>query len=131
MLTDPYLRPLWQAVAIGQPPTLLWPRECFFDGDEPGAQLPATIEVAGRARILAYGPYLPLPSGQWRATVTLGFSPDIGRLPFIFEADTGTGVERGFFEVERGGIFTLELEFSSSRRAASRGDATDQPGLCS
>ena len=116
MLADPYLWPLWHAVAIGQTPTLLWPRECFFDGDEPGKQLPATIEVAGRARILAYGPYLPLPSGRWRAAITLGFSADIGRLPFIFEADTGTGVSRGFFEVEQGGIFTLDLALKSPIR---------------
>ena len=93
---------------------LAWPREAFLDGDAPGETLPATVEVAGRARILAYGPYLPLPAGDWHATAFLGFSPDIGRLPFILEADTGGAVARGFFEVERGGIFTLELEFQVS-----------------
>ena len=98
---------------VGQPPPLglAWPREAFLDGDAPGETLPATVEVAGRARILAYGPYLPLPAGPWHATAFLGFSPDIGRLPFILEADTGGAVARGFFEVERGGIFTLELDF--------------------
>ena len=83
------------------------PAKPFSTGDTPGETLPATVEVAGRARILAYGPYLPLPSGSWRATAFLGFSPDIGKLPFILEADTGGAVVRGLFEVERGGIFTL------------------------
>ena len=109
-LLQSYLEPLFAAPGQGTL-GLAWPREAFLDGDAPGETLPATVEVAGRARILAYGPYLPLPAGDWHATAFLGFSPDIGRLPFILEADTGGGVARGFFEVERGGIFTLELDF--------------------
>ena len=73
--------------------------------------MPATVEVAGRGRILAYGPYMPLPSGRWRATAYLGFSADIGSMPFILEADTDAGITRGFFEVKQGGIFTLDLAF--------------------
>jgi len=69
------------------------------------------VEVAGRARVLTYGPYLPLPAGSWRATAFLGFSPDIGKLPFILEVDNGGAVVRGLFEVDRGGIFTVALDF--------------------
>jgi hypothetical protein len=90
---------------------LSWPREAFFDADAPGNTLPAVIEVAGRARILSYGPYLPLPGGRWRATAYLGFSVDIEKMPFILEADVGSGITRGFFEVNNGGIFTLALDF--------------------
>jgi hypothetical protein len=107
-----YLAPLWQAAVGGRAPAIAWPREAFFDGDAPGEQLPAIIEVAGRARIVAYGPYLPVPAGQWRARACLGFSPDIGRLPFILEIDSGAGVSRGFFEAERGGFFSLDLDFA-------------------
>jgi hypothetical protein len=110
-LSSAYLEPLFAAAGRHAPLLLAWPREAFLDGDAPGDTLPATVEVAGRARILAYGPYLPLPSGSWHATATLGFSPDIGKLPFILEADTGGAVARGFFEVERGGIFSLGLDF--------------------
>lgn len=106
-----YLAPLFAAVVHKAPLTLVWPRECFLDGDSPGVGLPATIEVAGRARILAYGPYLPLPTGSWSAKIFLGFSLDIGKLPFIIEVDSGDLISRGFFEVERGGIFTLDLDF--------------------
>lgn len=105
-----YLEPIHAAVSAEAPLQLTWPRECFLDGDAPGKPLPATVEVAGRARILAYGPYLPLPAGRWKATACLGFSPDIGKMPFILEIDTGAAVTRGFFEVERGGIYTLELD---------------------
>lgn len=110
-LLSTYLEPLFAAAGRPASLSLAWPREAFLDGDAPGETLPATVEVAGRARILAYGPYLPLPAGDWHATTFLGFSPDIGKLPFILEVDAGGAVARGFFEVERGGIFTLELDF--------------------
>lgn len=110
-LLGTYLVPLWRAAAAGRASPVAWPRESFLDGDVPGETLPALIEVAGRARIVAYGPYLPLPAGAWRARAWLGFSPDIRRLPFILEIDSGAGVSRGFFEAERGGIFTLDLDF--------------------
>ena len=106
-----FLQPLFAAPGQSTPLRLAWPRESFLYGDMPGEMLPATIEVAGRARIVVYGPYLPLPSGTWLATAFLGFSPDIGKLPFILEADSGGAISRGFFEVEHGGIFSVRLEF--------------------
>lgn len=115
-----YLGPLFAASGEGGSGAraaalrLSWPREAFLDGDSPGQSLPALAEVAGRARILAYGPYLPLPTGSWHAKAFLGFSPDIGKMSFILEADTGGAVARGFFEVDRGGIFTLDLDFQVS-----------------
>ncbi len=110
-LAKAYLRPLFAAAARSAPLAFTWPREAFWDGDAPGETLPATVEVAGRARILAYGPYLPLPSGNWRAVAYLGFSPDIGKMPFILEAEAGGAVSRGFFEADCGGFFKLELDF--------------------
>lgn len=106
-----YLVPLLAAAEHPGSVVVAWPRECFLCGDAPGEGLPATVEVAGRGRILAYGPYMPLPQGRWRATAYLGFSADIGSMPFILEADTDAGITRGFFEVKQGGIFTLELQF--------------------
>jgi hypothetical protein len=106
-----YLAPLFAATTHSAQIVVAWPRDCFLYGDAPGETLPPTIEVAGRARILAYGPYMPLPKGHWQATAFLGFSPDIGNLPFILEADTDVGITRGFFEVKQGGIFTLNLDF--------------------
>lgn len=106
-----YLEPLLTAAEHPASIVVAWPRDCFLYGDAPGEGLPATVELAGRGRILAYGPYMPLPQGRWRATAYLGFSADIGSMPFILEADTDAGITRGFFEVKQGGIFTLELEF--------------------
>lgn len=110
-LLQTYIAPLVAAAAHPASVAVAWPRDCFLYGDAPGEGLPATVEIAGRGRILAYGPYLPLPSGRWRATAYLGFSVDIGRMPFILEADTDAGITRGFFEVKQGGIFTLGLDF--------------------
>lgn len=106
-----YLVALYNAIEKLELLSVTWPRESFLDGDAPGAVLPATVEVAGRSRILAYGPYLPLPTGDWRVVVLLGFSADIGQLPFMIEVDTGASIARGFFEVSAGGIFTLDMEF--------------------
>ncbi len=106
-----YLAPLLAAVEHPASVVVAWPRDCFLYGDAPGEGLPATVEVAGRARILAYGPYMPLPQGHWRATACLGFSADIDSMPFMLEADTDSGIARGFFEVKHGGIFTLDLDF--------------------
>jgi hypothetical protein len=106
-----YLAPLAAAAAHPGSIVVAWSRDCFLYGDAPGEGLPATVELAGRGRILAYGPYMPLPSGRWRATAYLGFSADIGSMPFILESDTDAGITRGFFEVKQGGIFTLELDF--------------------
>ena len=110
-LVESYLVPLWSAAATQAPLVITWPRECFLDGDLPNEPLGPMMELAGRARILSYGPYLPLPAGSWRATAYFGFSSDIERLPFIFEVLTPPGITRGFFEVETGGFFTLELDF--------------------
>jgi hypothetical protein len=106
-----YLQALDAARAKSVGPEMVWPRELFLAGDLPGTILPATVEIAGRPRILAYGPYLPLPTGNWSATAFLGFSREAVRLPFIVEIDTGGNVTRGFFEVDRGGIFSLDLDF--------------------
>lgn len=116
LLTN-YLVPLFDSSekrGDTSPIRLVWPREAFLSGDMPDEPLPPIVDVAGRARILAYGPYLPLTSGQWHAKVFLGFSHDIGKLPFIMEIDASGPLVRGFFEVEQGGLFTIELDFEVS-----------------
>lgn len=110
-LVASYLDPLWRGLTGPMLQPIVWPRECFLNGDFMGEPLPLVMELAGRARILLYGPYLPLPTGHWRATGCFGFSPDIEKLPFIFEAVTPNSVMRGFFEVDTGGFFTVDLEF--------------------
>ena len=116
-------------LAAGAVVKIAWPRESFLYGDAPGEMLPATLELAGRARIVAYGPYLPLPSGNWSATAFLGFSADVGKMPFIFEADTGGAVTRGFFEVEKGGIFHGELFIGKTELSQAEFLPEDAAGL--
>jgi len=47
-----------------------WPRECLFWGDRPNEALPRVRDLTGPSRILAYGPYLPLPPGRWTMSTT-------------------------------------------------------------
>jgi hypothetical protein len=110
-LTDlAYLEPMRRHLLFGNPLTITWRPRLFFNGDEPGKSMPAVLEVAGRARILCYGPYMPLPVGKWTATATIGFSPDINGLPFIIEFQANN-VTRGFFRAENGGIYSIEMTF--------------------
>jgi hypothetical protein len=98
-------------MATGTPSVkIVLPRECFYNGDAPGEPLPQLIEMAGRPRILCYGPYLPLPKGTWELRACLGFSAETAKMPFILEADTTRDIFRGYFEVPNGGLFTTTLD---------------------
>jgi hypothetical protein len=105
-----YLEPMRRHLLFGDPLTITWRPRLFFDGDEPGKPMPAILEVAGRARILCYGPYMPLPVGKWTATATIGFSADINGLSFIIEFQA-KNVTRGFFTAESGGIYSMATTF--------------------
>jgi hypothetical protein len=105
-----YLEPMRQHLLVGDPLTIIWRPSVFFDGDHPAEPMPAVLELIGRARILCYGPYLPLPVGKWTAKATLGFSQDINGMPFLVEFVT-TDVTRGFFIVQNSGIYSVELTF--------------------
>lgn len=101
------LYPLCAALITGVDPTIVWLPDLFLDGDHMGEHMPKIIEVAGRPRILCYGPYLPLPTGRWQITVTMGFNPEINQLPFIIEFDVGEVVARGFFQPVAAGFFDV------------------------
>ena len=63
-----------------------WGRPLFFSGDAPGQPCPEAIDLTGRARILAYGPYLALPPGRWRLTARLEMvDADAARQPYRLE----------------------------------------------
>jgi hypothetical protein len=86
-----------------------WDRDAF-SSDElvPAGPCPSTIDLTGRARRLAYGPFLELEPGVWRATVKLGLCSDAARrclaVQFGVEPDYTT------VEVPRGVPGDLELE---------------------
>lgn len=110
--------PIYQSAATGtQPAEIIWPRPCFFDGDNPGQVAPPWIEVAGGARILFYGPYLHLPRGQWRVTAKLAFSDDLDKSAFSIEVVSDQPLARGRIKPQRSGVFTASFDFAHTNAA--------------
>ena len=114
---DGCLAPLLHGAQLKVPLSLRWPREVFISGDQPGMPLPVTIEIAGGARVLSYGPYFPLPTGKWRVVPMIGFSRQVGRMPFLIEVVCESIIHRAYFEAQHAGIYSMpfELELNSDR----------------
>ncbi len=67
-----------------------WPHELFLTYDQAVTNhgvCPAVIDVTGRARHLAFGPFRPLKPGLWRASLVLLVSAKAARRPLA--ADFG------------------------------------------
>lgn len=47
-----------------------WPAELFINGTPPHDHLKEPFKLVGPARFLFFGPYLTLPAGNWRATIS-------------------------------------------------------------
>lgn len=116
-IIDGCLATLLQGAQLKLPVSLRWPREVFISGDQPGMPLPETIEIAGGARVLSYGPYFPLPTGKWRVVPMIGFSRQVGRMPFLIEVVCDGIIHRAYFEAQHAGIYSMpfELELNSDR----------------
>jgi hypothetical protein len=112
-LIDDAPRPLLEAViksafeygrGNGRVP-VIWPRECLLWGDNPGEALPRILDLTGPSRILAYGPYLPLPPGKWTMSATFAFSPASRGASLSLGLYGSAELARMEFTVERPGLF--------------------------
>ena len=88
---DPWLEALdlYAALPLANGIRTLWPATLFQSGDRPGQTCPDIIDVTGRARILAYGPYLSLPPGRWRASARFEICAEAARRPYRLEFAAG------------------------------------------
>jgi hypothetical protein len=71
--------------------------------------------VAGRIRHLYFGPYLPLPTGDWTIVTSVGFGPDLGSLPFVVEVHDVSAdaiITKGFFTSSQEGLYSVSLDVS-------------------
>ena len=109
------LAPLIRGAHLKVPTSLRWPREVFLSGDAPGTPIPETFEIAGAARVLTYGPYFPLPTGRWLVSPTLGFSHQVGTMPFLIEIVCESIIHRAYFEARRAGIFSMSFELELAK----------------
>ena len=109
------LAPLIRRSHLQGPTTLRWPHEVFLSGDTPGAPILETFEIAGAARVLTYGPYFPLPTGRWIVSPILGFSHQVGTMPFLIEIVCESIIHRAYFETRRAGIYSMSFELELTK----------------
>jgi hypothetical protein len=91
---------------------IVWLRELFIVNGDSGRGLTDVLEARGGLRILVFGPYIHLPAGSWTARVLLGFSPEAAGHTFLVDAYSGGQLSSTSFQPERGGIYTVDLNFS-------------------
>lgn len=99
------LRPSCLYGLTGQRVPITWPRACLMWGDRPGHPVPRIIDLTGPARILTYGPYVPLPPGAWRMNVTLAISRTACGTPLSLKLQGRSALGRFAFTADQPGLY--------------------------
>lgn len=115
---------------------IIWVRELFFRGDQPGERASWIIDITGRARSLLHGPGILVAAGNWLVTVRLLFSREATEHEFLVELLADRPMGETTFQPEReGGLevsFALTLDETTNRpltiRLSNRRAAFD--GAC-
>ncbi len=103
--------PLLRCVLRNEPVRLRWPNGLLYDADNQ-FQGVSKFYLTGAARLLSYGPYLPLPRGHWTIDFRLKFDPASSGLSFLIDLYTASTDQRlaiGVFRVPHGGEFSGAL----------------------
>jgi hypothetical protein len=105
----------YRPMVDGKPVDVLeWPVRVLVNGAKPGTAVDLEpVEMLGPARILVYGPYLHLCTGEWELEVTCHVSQNHSGNSMLFEVvagDTVVAMARGELPAEGG--FLLSQRFS-------------------
>ena len=110
---------LAQALELHLRDTAVWPAELFSwstpfqrEGDM------AVLDLTGRPRFLAFGPYITMPPGRWKARFRLAFDDYASR--YLFRVDWGQVEQYASHEFRPGkaGVYEIEMAFEWSERSA-------------
>lgn len=74
-----------RAFAGGTLDSIVATREMFVGTEPSGAPLGASVDLTGRPRMLAFGPYIAAPKGAWTLRLTLAFSSGVDGQPFAVD----------------------------------------------
>ena len=105
----------YRAMADGKPVDMMeWPVRVLVNAEKPGTAVDLEpVEMLGPARILVYGPYLHLCTGDWELETTCHISDNASGNSMLFEivaGDTVVAMARGELPAEGG--FRLSQRFS-------------------
>lgn len=70
---------------------LIVTKEFFLAGDPPHNHVTQPLDMTGRARFIAFGPYIHLPAGAWLLRYVVGFSGEALGTPCIVDVGISEG----------------------------------------
>jgi hypothetical protein len=88
-----------------------WPAELFQRGDCPNDFVEGAESLVGGQRILAFGPYMCLPSGRWVATPTFRIWDNVGGTRLRFDIHTDRIITEHEVPISQTGTFRIDLPF--------------------
>jgi hypothetical protein len=94
--------PVGQSASVS--PTLF-----LYDARGQVSRTPGVVETTGRVRTLLYGPYMGLPPGVWKTSVSFSVDEDAADRPYRFDWGDGDGFEEMEFMPGQAGVFEVEL----------------------
>lgn len=117
-LDEPHCRVIEGAIdgyrayfSSGRLSSLTWGRELFLAADT-HKPLMGAVDITGRARLLVFGPYINLPTGNWTAHVVFGCSNEAAGVSILVDAFSGVRLAQTRVQPAKGGIFAVALKFA-------------------
>lgn len=89
-----------------------WPINMLIDSSVPDKVFSGRIELVGPARFLAYGPYLHLTSGQWRADIEFEISDNLSGGMLYVDAYAGDILAVVTTPLPGSGSYRLQISFT-------------------
>ena len=93
---------------------LIWPGSCFLKADAPGVTVEEELELEGRARFLAHGPYFYLPPGLWEAEIAIEVSGSLSDNRVGFDVYSGGVIAACTVTLPDEGAFACDMVFRVS-----------------
>jgi hypothetical protein len=88
-----------------------WGRDLFWSDDTADRHCPDVLDITGRGRILAFGPFLALPPGRWRAALRLSLNGEAAARAYVVDFGAGdASVARNEVWPAGGGRYELPVE---------------------
>jgi hypothetical protein len=88
-----------------------WPVSMFMNSDNPTAPFPGRVELLGPARFIAYGPYLHLTAGQWRANIVFEVADNHSGNQLYVDAYAGEVLSVVTTQLPAQGTYTFQIGF--------------------
>jgi hypothetical protein len=102
----------YSAIAAGRPfDRMDWPISMYMSSDHPAGPFPGRIELVGPSRFIAYGPYLHLTTGQWRANVVLEVADNLSGNQLYVDVYAGEILSVITTQLPAQGTFTFQIGF--------------------